>query len=239
MDRWFVKILLGTVAFAQYAFAVSMENFLNAAVTPVSVTLYSYFCNHDETQNIKKIRDLVMAFSTVIAASAFPVKFILEIYLHKYLESADVIFILFAAQMFYIIIKSVYVNLYKARKMQKKYFVKLCFILVIAFLFNIVCYQIYSVKESFAAGTLLSAIVWFFLSQSDFKKLEYSFKHYVFIFAEIFVYLLCGMYLESMIGCCVYVVFTIIMVKLCIPDAYDFGRNMAVKTWSRVRGGNK
>ena len=44
MDRWFVKALMTTLAFAQYSFAVSMENFMNVAVTPVTTTLYNYFC---------------------------------------------------------------------------------------------------------------------------------------------------------------------------------------------------
>lgn len=32
MDRWFVKALMTTLAFAQYSFAVSMENFMNVAL---------------------------------------------------------------------------------------------------------------------------------------------------------------------------------------------------------------
>ena len=44
MDRWFVKALMDTLAFAQYSFAVSVENFLNLAITPVTTTLYNYFC---------------------------------------------------------------------------------------------------------------------------------------------------------------------------------------------------
>ena len=32
-----------------------------------------------------------------------------------------------------------------------------------------VCYNIYKVKESFAVGTLLSAICWYFLCLPDFK----------------------------------------------------------------------
>ena len=42
MDRWFVKALMTTLAFAQYSFAVSMENFMNVAVTPVTTTSVSY-----------------------------------------------------------------------------------------------------------------------------------------------------------------------------------------------------
>ena len=47
MDRWFVKFLLDTYAFAQYSFAVSVESFLNLAITPVTTTLYNYFCQEN------------------------------------------------------------------------------------------------------------------------------------------------------------------------------------------------
>ena len=112
MDRWFVKALLDTMAFAQYSFAVSMENFMNVAVTPVTITLYNFFCREKNVDRIKKIRNQVMIFAAVIVSSAFPARFILETYLRKYLNSSRVMFLLFASQLFYIIIKSIYVNLY-------------------------------------------------------------------------------------------------------------------------------
>ena len=92
MDRWFVKALLDTMAFAQYSFAVSMENFMNVAVTPVTITLYNFFCREKNVDRIKKIRNQVMIFAAVIVSSAFPARFILETYLRKYLNSSRVMF---------------------------------------------------------------------------------------------------------------------------------------------------
>lgn len=60
MDRWFVKALMTTLAFAQYSFAVSMENFMNVAVTPVTTTLYNYFCKATDKSQIRKTRNYVM-----------------------------------------------------------------------------------------------------------------------------------------------------------------------------------
>ena len=219
MDRWFVKILLGSIAFAQYAFAVSMENFLNVAITPISVTMYNYFCNHNEKKDIIRIRELVIIFATIIVSSAFLIKFILEIFLQTYLDSVIVIFTLFAAQIFYIIIKSVYVNLYKASKMQKRYFSKLCIIVIVAFVFNVLCYAVYHIKESFALGTLLSAIVWFFLSQLDFKELRYSPRHYAYIFIETIAFLLSGIFFNSIVGFIVYILSVLVFSRMFIPSA--------------------
>lgn len=112
MDRWFVKALMTTLAFAQYSFAVSMENFMNVAVTPVTTTLYNYFCKATDEVKVRKARNYVMIFAALIVSCAFPARFILEVYLTKYIDSAKVMFLLFAAQIFYIVIKSIYVNLY-------------------------------------------------------------------------------------------------------------------------------
>lgn len=217
MDRWFVKGLIGSVAFAQYAFAVSMENFLNVVVSPVSVTMFNYFCKHDEREDILKIREMIIAFSTIIVASAFPIKFILEVFLQQYLDSVTVVFLLFSAQIYYIIIKSVYVNLYKARKMQRKYFSKLCIIVIVAFIFNVLCFAVYRKKESFAIGTLLSAIIWFFLCQLDFKELQYSLRHYIYIIVEMVTFIICGICCRSVIGCAIYIAVTILMLLLFMP----------------------
>lgn len=83
MDRWFVKALMTTLAFAQYSFAVSMENFMNVAVTPVTTTLYNYFCKATDEVKVRKARNYVMIFAALIVSCAFPARFILEVYLTK------------------------------------------------------------------------------------------------------------------------------------------------------------
>ena len=101
MDRCFVKALMDTLAFAQYSFAVSVENFLNLAITPVTTTLYNYFCRVSDEEEHRKVFNYVAVFATIIPAAAFPVKFILEVFLTKYIDSAAVVFLLFSAQIFY------------------------------------------------------------------------------------------------------------------------------------------
>ena len=42
MGQWFVSFFLTTNDFAQYSFAVTLVNFINIAITPISITLYNY-----------------------------------------------------------------------------------------------------------------------------------------------------------------------------------------------------
>ena len=209
MDRWFVKFLLELYDFAQYSFAVSVESVVNVAITPITVTLYNYFCKHkDDYQLEKDCKAYVTVFSTLVVAAAFPAKFIIEVFLTEYTKSVGVIFYLFAAQIIYIVVKSVYVNLYKAKHKQRKYFTKLCVVIASGFLFNCICYLLLKSKESFAIGTLLSAIVWLILSELDFRELRYSCIEYLYILAEILLFVFCGTKLSSVFGMLVYLFVT-------------------------------
>lgn len=170
MDRWFIKALLDNTAFAMYSFAVSMEGLMNVVVTPISTTLYNYFCSHSDVKQLKKIKNKIILFSTVVVSCAFPAKFILENFLTNYLGATDVIFLLFGAQIYYIIIICFHSNLYKAKKMQKNYFVKIATVIGIGFGLNVLLYVLLKKKEAFAIGTMLCGIIWFVLSEMDFKK---------------------------------------------------------------------
>ncbi|MCD7835250.1 MAG: hypothetical protein LUG83_01025 [Lachnospiraceae bacterium] len=211
MDRWFVKILMDTVAFAQYSFAVSVENFLNLAITPITTTLYNYFCRESDPKKQNNVIQSVIAFAVLLPSAAFGVKFILEIFLTEYIDSCTVVFFLFSAQMFGIIIKGIYVNLYKVERKQKRYFVKLCSVIAIGFVTNTLFYYMWGVKEAFALATLVSTFIWFVISNFDFKKLGITAFTGVFLILQVVVLILCGLFLPAILGFIVYIAYTVIM----------------------------
>lgn len=218
MDRWFVKAFLTIFDFAQYSFAVSVENFLNVAITPITTTLYNFFCRERNVEKQSNILRYVLVFATILPAVAFPVKFILECFLNNYIDSTKTMFYLFAAQMFYIIIKSVFVNLYKVEKKQKIYFIKLVIILGVGFGFNILCYAVIHVKEAFALGTLFSATVWFFITVVDFRKLNFMLREYIYLLGQVILFLVIGLNFKSVLGFVLYICGTFIMLSIFMRD---------------------
>lgn len=208
IDRWFVKFLLPTFDFAAYCFAVSMEAFMTVAVSPFTVTLYNYFCRESRPEKIKRLQNCVLLFASALVSLAFPVKFVLERWLVRYLPSVRTLFFLFAAQMLFVVVKSIYVNLYKARKWQKRYFAKLVVVLASGAVFNAACFSVWRAKEAMALGTLLSALLWFILSQADFREIRFSLKPLCFLFLQMGVFFATGTFLPALAGFAVYVVFT-------------------------------
>jgi len=227
MDRLFVKALIGEVGFAQYSFAVRMENFLNTVTTPITVTMYNHFCIHDKPEENTKMRQRVMVFASVVIAAAFPVKFLLETYLQDYYDCVTVLFLLFASQMFYVLVKGVYVNLYHARKQQKRYFSDLIWVITFGFVANVLGYLLFQTKEAFAVATLLSAMFWLGKSQFYFRDMNWQDAGY--LLAQLGVFLITGSLLPSVVGFLVYVIWTLIGVFLFVRPVWDWAMGVIKK----------
>lgn len=204
MDRWFVKGLLGTTCFAMYSFAASTEGFLGYAVSPISLTMYNYFCREKDLKNILRFKDCIILFATVIIGAAFGVKFILEHYLTNYNSANNVIFLLFASQLLYSIIKCLFINLYKAQKRQNEYFTKMVITVIAGVFFNVIAYCVYKEMETFAVATLCSSILWCVLCSVDFKELKFGLRETAYIIIVLSVFIGSGLFLESYIGLVVY-----------------------------------
>ena len=71
LDRWFVKTLMDTYNFAMYSFAVSMENLVNTFMTPVTVSMYNYFCKGHNRDDIMRIKNAALIYGFVIIAGAY------------------------------------------------------------------------------------------------------------------------------------------------------------------------
>lgn len=220
MDRLFVKGLIGNIGFAQYSFAVSMENFLNVAITPITVTLYNHFCIKDSKRENTKIRELVIVFSSIIISAAFPISFILEFFLENYLPAKNIIFLLFGSQMFYIVIKAIYINLYKARKQQNAYFIKMLIVMFYGLIINIFLFIILRNKEAFAIGTLSSAIFWLVLCIWDYRDMKLN--EIVYLILELVLFLILGNFVEAVIGFIIYIISTFIFICIFLPSVKKY-----------------
>ena len=176
-------------------------------------------------QKIREARNMVMFLATCIVACAFPARWVLENFLTKYIESIHVMFLLFGAQIFNIVIKGIYINLYKAQKKQNIYFIKLIGVIIIGFTFNIVCYKIWPIKECFAIGTLLSAICWYFMSVYDFKYIKYNIKELSYPFVQVCIYLICGLCFKAILGFAIYIFMTLMITYFLLPDTINKALN--------------
>lgn len=231
LDRWFVSLLMSSTNFAMYAFAVSVENFLNMFVTPISVSLYNELCINRQHLYVLKIKKMTLLWAILIIAGAYPIKWILNNWLIEYQEANSVIFLLFAMQLFQIIIKSVYVNLYKANKQQNRYFVQMLSMLILAIFLNAILYYCFGTIGAIAIATLITNIVWFILCEvTGDKQIRFCVKEYSVIAVVLMTYLLTGLFMTPINGCviylCVSLMMTLIFMWPVIWDMFSAAKNI-------------
>lgn len=232
-DRWCIKIFMDNTVFAQYSFCVSLEGIINFVVLPMSRAFYNYFCIHKDAKSIQKLTDMVVVITTLLVIAVFPLKLIIEYNLREYTGAMNVLILLFATQIFYVCIKCVYLNLYKAFKKQKLYFIRLITIIVVGFVLNIILYSIYSIKEAFAVGTLICSIIWFIMSVFDFKEYMSAKKTYLYILAELIVFLFCGFFMNPVMGCGAYFLLTAVCICILMRKEFLFLWNELVSVFKR------
>lgn len=213
IDRLFVQNLLGTVQFAYYSFAVSVENLMNVFITPISTVMYNYFCNNKEKEKIINVKMYILLFSSAIIAVIFPAKFIVDVWLTKYQNALEVLFLLFAAQYIAIMIRCVHVNLYKSEKKQKRYFEIMIIIVILSIILNIIAYNISKNINSIAIATLITNIIWFIIGEYEFGEYRLKIKDYIYTFLVMFAFLICGLISNAIIGMIIYC-FVVIMLAI-------------------------
>ena len=214
IDRWFVKFALTTTEFAYYSFAVRIENLLTVFTTPIVTTMYNYLCNNDNKEKVLKIKNICLIVGLVIIGSAFPIKFILENFLQKYEDVKTILFLLFSIQVFYIIIKGIYVNLYKVRGKQVLYFKQLLCVIVIGIVFNCIALKIKRSNETIAMATFISVIIWLLMCSKTIPEIRFDMKNIMLLFSSLLVFLILGIYVNSIVGFFVYYIYILIATVL-------------------------
>ena len=220
LDRWFIKFLLTTQEFAYYSFAVTIETFLNAVISPITISLYNYMCVNKDRERISKLKSAMILFSTVVVGTAFPAKFIIEVFIPNYMLSTSVIFILFASKAINIVIQGVYVNLYKSSQKQNIYFVKIIICICIGIITNIVAYMIFPRNISFAIATLLTTSIWLIMSANDFKEYIWKWNEVGYLFFSVIGLCILGQINNTIIGFILYIVLIIILIFLFMKKEF-------------------
>ena len=158
----------------------------------------------------------------LLIAAAFPVKWVLKYYLQKYYGAVEIIFVLFASQIFIAVIQGVYVNLYKARHLQRDYLIQMLVMLLIGVITNAAFYALDRRMEAFAYATLFTYLIWFIFCERKNVSLRYETKDYIAAIILVAVYFMLGMKADPIIGILVYLLLYVMIIKAFMPDVWQF-----------------
>lgn len=222
IDKWFIKYFMDTFCFAMYSFAVSMENLVNTFMTPVTVSMYNFFCKCPSLTKIRQMKELSTIYSFIVITGAFPCKWILEHFMQNYISSTEVVFLLFAAQGLSTIIKGIYVNKYKSDGTQNKYLRQMIAMLILASILNSAFYMFKHSMIVIASATLVTNIIWLVMCEIQNPELRYNVKTIMCILIMLVVYIFAGYRMNSIMGCILYCITGLACLLLFMRENFIF-----------------
>lgn len=172
--RWFVKIFATDKDFAIYSLSVSLIGFIIIFVSAINKTFYPYLFKIQNEDGILKLREALFLFSSMTLPLYFILKEIIILFIPKYLESLRTTVVLMSSIPGIFIIKAIYSNLYKVKKIEFKFFIDSLYFFVINIVFSVVLYMFFRSLISVAFGTVISIYIWTIFPRSftffTFKK---------------------------------------------------------------------
>lgn len=228
IDKWFVKIFLSINDFAYYSFAVSMLNIITVLVNAISITFYNYLFSNNSPDKIAVLREKLIVLGMYSSCSFFILKMIVVLFIPKYIQSLDIISIIFAIFPYMITINSLYINLYKVKKNESKYFKVVLLVLFVSIIYNSIGIWLYKNTSSIAFATLVTMITWFIYSTKDLKMNIGIKKIYLSLIFITTLFLICSNYLSWYIGLFAYILLLSFIVMI-------FYRNILIETMKSVK----
>ncbi|MEX5519329.1 lipopolysaccharide biosynthesis protein [Bacillus cereus] len=202
---WIVNLFFSIKEFAQYSFATSMLNMILLGVSSVGLTFYNYLAKSENLQMVQLTKKILIVLGILSGCVFFILKLFISKILPQYSDSLDIIAVSFVNLPYIMVINVILVNLYKARKQEKRFFLIVITMLFISVILNFSSFIIFQSLTLIALATTISYIIWFITCTSmDFKYLKSNRSELSVLSIHFILFLFCSNYLNWFIGLVVY-----------------------------------
>lgn len=177
LDRQFVSVLFSKEDYAIYAFAYNMLSLVAIAISAISTVLYPTLKRKD-ADVLKDSYDSLISIILMLVFGAllsfFPLCWILEWFLQKYLPSIEIFRIIFPGLAISSAISIVMHNYYKVMDNSLAFFRKSIVILILSAAANAAAYYFFRSMASISMVSILTLLIWYVYAESYFvKTLQY------------------------------------------------------------------
>lgn len=223
IDKWFIKFSLPIEDFSMYSFASQMLTVVNMFITPIAMTLYSNMARRQDHEFEVKIKKALVCFLMIIPVAIYALKFIISTFMKQYIPAIKITSALLITQIFLSLNVAIFVNLYKAYKKQKDYFIRLVISLGVAVLTDGIVTAVQPNIMGYALSTMLSCFIWFVLNIHYFNYMKPGVKELLY------VALLLGTYMGTLlienvfVRAGVYIILYFILTRMMMPEEWEYG----------------
>lgn len=189
IDKQFVNIIYSTTSFAIYSFAMSLQNIMILFITALANPFYPRLAKGDiDKKYIQQLKEILIMFGAYSGCAYFAVAFIVKNFISKYIDSLEIVAIFFAVFPAMAVINVIYINLYKIKKLLRKYIFTLVGMLCVAALLNVVAVLLHGNCVGIAFATMISYYVWLIYSQRDFQEISITRRDSIYLMGFFLVY---------------------------------------------------
>ncbi len=226
VDKQYIKIFFDDFEFVMYSFAMSMQTIMTVLITSLSQPMYFQLASTNMTkESFQRAKELLFIFGSLSSCAFYVCSIMVKWMLPKYIDSIRVIAIFFAIFPAMAVISCLYINLYKTRKLTKKYVERLVTMLVIAIVLDGIVILLKLDYVYLAVATVVAYYIWLVLGSFDFPELKITVKDCIYLLAYFVTYYIivkCNFF-NDIIGC-------LLGLVVCVGLAFIFYRSSLLQT---------
>ena len=168
LDRQFVSLLFDISTYAVYAFAYNMLSLVTTASSAISVVLYPRLKQYDKDKLISRysqIESCIMMSMFGCLLLFYPLCFIVEWYLPKYVYSLQIFRVIFPGLAISSAITILIHNYYKILDDTFNYFIKTVIIFIVSGVANAFAFFFFKTTISISIASILTMLLWYFIAE--------------------------------------------------------------------------
>ena len=207
IDKQFVNSLYTVKDFAIYSFAMTLQNVMMLFITAIANPFYPRLAKGDIDGNfIKQLKQMLLMFGAYSGCAYFIVSYIVKRYIESYVESLDIVAVFFAVFPAMAVINVIYINLYKIKRLVKKYILTLFEMLFVAIILNTVSVALNTGYMGICVATLIAYYIWLFYSQKEFQELTIGKRDCLYLLGFFILYFLSKIGKSDIFGLLMYTI---------------------------------
>lgn len=228
IDSLFVSNLFDEKNFAVYSFAVAVISMLYMIINTISSLIYPYLVRIPQKQYselYRKISGIISAIVLLMLTCIVIIRWIIPLIIPEYEASMNIIYILLPTVLYKALMTLVSGNFYKALNMPKKMFFNNVFGLMVAVLLNTVLYVSFRSISAIAIGSVITFIVWMFVTDLHFNKIielsvSYILLKNVYLFMCVIAFYFCFSYKNSIIYTILYILIIAVLTTIFLKALF-------------------
>lgn len=214
-DKQFVKWFFDNSRFAFYSFGMSMQALMTVFITSIAQPLFPAMAQgkfKDEEYN--GIKKLLIVFGSLSGCAYFATSIIVKTFIHKYVDSLDVVGIYFVVFPAMAVVNCLYINLYKIKNRMSQYIRTLIAIFFTAVILNTIAVHIYPKYTGVSIATTITYYLWFLIGYKQFKFLKLTVNDALFLLIYTAGFFAITRGVNDYLGIPVYLVFISLLVLI-------------------------